>query len=272
MARRQGAGGIRTGQRTSRKGTRTEGKTADDGPSVYQEILAEASMSPTPESYGPSRAAKRRKILQAAMRSTAAGSERERFEGELSTPTHERDVAHHATPFQQTLFDVSGDSAASDEDFEDVRLDSEIESPVLQESNQIQRPLEIDLSRPVATGGRPSIQKRKQATSSEKKTRLDVHKWHLLCLLLHGHYRSKWCDADMVQKLLKPLIPRKLISLLHTDENKPQYQRNHSFNEAIKDICEIWIREWKITAQGMKRPFWKEDVDVETEVRLAGPL
>lgn len=40
--------------------------------------------------------------------------------------------------------------------------------------------------------------KRRQATSAERKIKLEIHKMHLLCLLAHVHLRSHWCNDDEV--------------------------------------------------------------------------
>jgi xeroderma pigmentosum group C-complementing protein len=169
---------------------------------------------------------------------------------------------------QQTIYDDFEDSDESDVDFEDVLIQDPKSSNGGVEN---ERPLQLDLSQPSGRQDAPLVQRRKPATTAEKRLRLDVHKWHVLCLLLHGYHRNRWCDNDEVQEILKPLIPRKLINRLHLDESQPQYARNHSFNKAVEEISDIWRRKWTITTRGMRRPFWREDVDVLREVSQKRP-
>lgn len=171
-------------------------------------------------------------------------------EGEIVRP-----AMHKQTVFDD--FGVSDDD--SEDDFEDVDLEADPEESSAHDITN--EPLQLDLSRKPGPEITPAAGRRKPATAVERKIRLGVHKWHVLCLLAHVQRRNHWCDDDRVQSILKPLIPRKLVKMLHLDASQPQYQRTHSFNVAIEEISKIWRSEWKITEQGMRRAYWKEDPD-----------
>ena len=235
----------------------------DDVPDIYKEMLVEATAMSPPPPKDEGRAAKRRRVEESTSRVEMPQLE--------TTPLDELEdyiepQSHSVPPAraQQTIYEDFPSSEESDAGFEDVDLEPGLEHSDAEADNN--KPLQLDLSRHSGRAETPVAQRRKPATTAEKRVRLDVHKWHVLCLMLHGHARSQWCDREDVQVILKPLIPRKLITLLHLDESKPQYARNHAFNKAIEEISDIWQREWTITAKGMRRAFWTDDPDVVRDV------
>jgi xeroderma pigmentosum group C-complementing protein len=244
-------------RRSSRHATKE-----DDVPAIYQEMLVEAAASSPPPMKYEGRVAKRRRLEEPPEAETPELEPTSRY-----MPEHEIEPSPNSLPAiraQQTIYDDFASSEESDAGFEDVDLEAALER--VDDDVQNQKPLQLDLSRPSGRAETPPVQRRKPATTAEKRLRLDVHKCHVLCLMLHGHHRNRWCDNEEVQAILKPLIPRKLITLLHLDESKPQYARNHGFNKAIEEISDIWQREWTITAKGMRRAFWVEDADVVRDV------
>jgi xeroderma pigmentosum group C-complementing protein len=235
----------------------------DDVPEIYKEMLVEATAMSPPPPKDEGRAAKRRRVEESTSRVEMPQLE--------TTPLDELEdyiepQSHSVPPAraQQTIYEDFPSSEESDAAFEDVDLEPGLEHSDAEADNN--KPLQLDLSRHSGRAETPVAQRRKPATTAEKRVRLDVHKWHVLCLMLHGHARSQWCDREDVQVILKPLIPRKLITLLHLDESEPQYARNHAFNKAIEEISDIWQREWTITAKGMRRAFWTDDPDVVRDV------
>ena len=235
----------------------------DDVPEIYKEMLVEAAaLSPRPPK-DEGRAAKRRRVGESTSQVEMPELETtplDELEDDIEPQSHSVPPART----QQTIYEDFPSSEESDAAFEDVDLEPGLEHSDAEADNN--KPLQLDLSRHSGRAETPAVQRRKPATTAEKRVRLDVHKWHVLCLMLHGHARSRWCDREDVQVILKPLIPRKLITLLHLDESKPQYARNHSFNKAIEEISDIWQREWTITAKGMRRAFWTDDPDVVRDV------
>jgi xeroderma pigmentosum group C-complementing protein len=261
---------VASGPTESKDPRRSSRRIAKEGgiPEIYQDMLVEAAASAPLMANNEGRAAKRRRVEEPLpYHVTPEPQLPSREEPEDGIEPEAGSVP--PTGARQTIYDDFVDSDESDADFEDVVLkhgseasDGEVESD---------KPLQLDLSWPSGRQDTPPVQRRKPATTAEKRLRLHVHKWHVLCLLLHGCHRNRWCDNGEVQEILKPLIPRKLINLLHLDESKPQHSRNHGFNKAMEEINDIWRREWTITAKGIRRAFWAEDADVLRDVSQKVP-
>ncbi|OAL22167.1 hypothetical protein AYO22_07428 [Fonsecaea multimorphosa] len=249
--------------RTTRRSARQRQKPQDDIPEVYGDMLAEA-VAEEQASASNSRASKRRKISEEP--STNIELDFDLF----GSPANAQDVdgtvsaAEDAPPkLQQVVFDDFEDSDESDAEFEDVDLEPATSDAAEERHPEQQKTLELDLSR--TSTPKRAAQRRKPVSLAERKLRLDVHKAHLVLLLAHLSCRNRWCNSELVHSILKPLVSRKVISLLHVDESKPQFQRSHSFNKGIEEVCALWRQQWKITARGMKRAHWREDVDAVKE-------
>ncbi|OAG33848.1 hypothetical protein AYO21_12043 [Fonsecaea monophora] len=247
--------------RATRQSARQLQKTEDDIPEVYGDMLAEAVAEEQASASNP-RATKRRKISE----DPAAEISLDFDLFGSSTDVQGIDnmgPADDAPPkLQQIVFDDFEVSDESDAEFEDVDLEAAA-NDVVDDQQPEQKTLELDLSK--NSTPRRSVQRRKPVGLAERRLRLDAHKAHLVLLLAHLHCRNRWCNSESVHSILKPLVPRKVISLLHVDESKPQYQRSHSFNKGIEEVCAIWRQQWNITARGMKRAFWRDDIDVVKE-------
>lgn len=170
----------------------------------------------------------------------------------------------------QIIYDDFEGSDASDVEFEDVELEPAAAEDIENEQAG-PKSLELDLSTSLETPRRV-VRRRKPVGPAERKLRLEVHKAHLVMLLAHLNCRNRWCESESVHAILKPLVPRKVISLLHVDESKPQYQRSHSFMKGIEEICTLWKLQWSVTARGMHRAHWREDVNAAKESEDAEDL
>jgi xeroderma pigmentosum group C-complementing protein len=226
-------------------------------------MLAEAARYPLANSERQNRATKRRRLEEGS--STLTDSELVTGDDAPPSPasgtvtTNESEITQPNLRKQTVLDDFGVSDGDSDEDFEDVDLGAEAD--VNHQEEWSDEPLHLDLSQKPGREIESLARRRKPATAAEKRTRLDVHKWHILCLLAHLQRRSHWCNDGQVQSTLKPLIARKLVKLLHVDASQPQYQRTHSFNTAIDEISKMWRSEWKVTEEGMRRAYWKEEPD-----------
>ena len=136
--------------------------------------------------------------------------------------------------------------------------------------NTIQRggeeSLDITLEEPPVR--RTLVRRRKPVTGSEKKLRLQIHKAHLLCLLGHVYTRNLWCNDEEVQRYLKQMLPKQTIFFLNPKESLPQFQRSTTFIDGLKQASETFARRFKITAPGLRRPYWAENAQ-ECEERAA---
>lgn len=254
----------RPSTRRTRQSARQRQDSDDGIPEVYGEMLAEAAREEQAASSNP-RATKRRKLDEEP--STKIGLDFDLF-GSDDVVANKSVTAANDQPsekLQQIVYDEFEGSGDSDVEFEDVDLEA-----LPEENDDIaEKPqpkfLELDLSTTNLETPKRAATRRKPVGPGERKLRLEVHKAHLVCLLSHLNCRNRWCEAESVQSVLKPLIPRKITALLHVDESQPQYQRSHCFTKGIEEVCSIWRLQWQITARGMRRAHWKDDVDALKE-------
>lgn len=250
-------------QRTRRSKRHSE--VVDHGiPDIYNDMVAEAVADEHSEPL-TSRASKRRKF-------------NEEPTGEIqldidlfgpSQPDNASSPLQHqetTTPvLQQIVYDDFEGSEDSDVEFEDVELEPTNEDAEA-DGKPEQKTLQLDLSTTTLDKSRQGVRRRKPVGPAERKQRLEVHKAHLICLLAHLSVRNRWCESESVHAILKPLVPRKVISLLHVDESKPQYQRSHSFTKGIEEMCLIWRTTWTVSVRGIRRAHWKDEVDALKEI------
>lgn len=277
MPRRKNATSGTKGQKTpTRRSARRAAAQEQDVPDIYQDMLVEAYHN-NPDDFAPSpRPAKRRKVKQEAAvePETSGPSEIEPTTTLTSSPPQEQSHSPIPVPVppQQVVFnnDISDSEDDSDLEFEDVEIgrQSSVEAGHTTDDEAEPRTLQIDLSASTTTPRR-LIQRRKPVSKAERDFRLDVHKWHLLTLLVHVATRNKWCDDERVQRTLKPLVNRKTISNLHLPETRTQAERKYAFERAIEEVCQIWRATWKVTCRGMRRAVWKEAIDMAREVEDA---
>lgn len=192
----------RTDQRgpskTSRK-TRASGSQTPAVFDVYHEMLAEAASS-APTRFGEEgQSVKRRRIrgrivtqgenISSDIRSSPAPDTAGQAEGDYKPGG----VSHVRL---QTTYNDSEDSADNDVAWEDVGVKDE------EKEASSEEPEELDL----VLGGDKSdsfegrrTRKRKPVTAVERGMRIEIHKMHLLSLLVHVSLRNHWCNDYGVQ-------------------------------------------------------------------------
>ena len=234
----------------TRRSTRRQKIENDDIPDVYYEMVAEAQ---APSINDAPRPVKRQKLtpdLQVGHDGTL-GQASDRVDGSPSADTVARNL--------QVVYDDFEGSDDDDIEFEDVDID------VPEDDAAEPMTFKIDLSRPVATPSR-NLQRRRIVGAAEKKLRLEFHKLHVQLLLLALWNRNRWCESQQVQAVLKPLVSRRTISQLHVDESESQFQRSHSFNLAIQEVCTLWRTTFDIIEPGMRRAHWRDEADFAAEL------
>ncbi|KAG0158244.1 hypothetical protein PDIDSM_5757 [Penicillium digitatum] len=225
-------------------------QTDDHTPDVYQELLEEAEAK-DPEQFALNRPIKRRKAGD--MKAIPVGL------GASEQTDQDTEANKHSTQSVQTVYD-SSTSEESDVDWEDV----ELQQPPLSllnrrlasegDNEMLQITLEQEPEKHKRAG-----QRRKPLNGAERKARLDVHKCHLLCLLGHVQLRNMWCNDEGLQEFLKKTLSRKVIALLHPDEDKPHYSRSTTFMDGLNQAADTFTRRFQVTKPGMKRAHWAED-------------
>ncbi|KAJ5405166.1 hypothetical protein N7465_006450 [Penicillium sp. CMV-2018d] len=225
-------------------------QTDDHAPDVYRELLEEAEAR-DPGQFASDRPIKRRKAGD--MKAIHVGLE-------ASEQTHwDAEANEHSTQPVQTVYD-SSTTEESDVDWEDVELQQPSQSLLNRHfaSQGDDEMLQITLEQEPEKH-KKAVQRRKPLTGAERKARLDVHKCHILCLLGHVQLRNMWCNDEELQEFLKKTLPRKVMALLHPDEDKPHYSRSTTFMDGLNQAADAFTRRFQVTKPGMKRAHWAED-------------
>lgn len=281
MPRKKNVSGQNSQQSATRRSTRqaaSRDKSEDDVPEVFQDMLIEAYKN-NPDDFAPNpRPPKRRKV-------NVDEDEQPQIvhrPKQSITPSPPSPVIHVETPpslppperAQQIVFnnDFTDDDDDSDVSFEDVEIsraatpvsDGEIDAP---RNKTLQ--LDLSSSSKAPQNKQSPRTKTKPLTKLERAHRLNVHKWHLLCLLLHLETVNRWCDDERIQRIFKPLVSRGLSNRLHLPDTRTQTERKFSFEEAIKEICHLWKLTFKITDEGMRKARWRDQLDMASEVENA---
>ncbi|KAI2726189.1 hypothetical protein CBS147332_3076 [Penicillium roqueforti] len=226
-------------------------RQADDhAPDIYQELLEEAE-DRNPGQYDSDRPIKRHKAGDRKAIPVGLGASEQTHQGPEKN--------QHSTQLVQTAYD-SSTSEESDVDWEDVELQQPPQSLwnetfVPQGDDEV---LQITLEQEPEKH-KKMIQRRKPLTGAERKTRMDVHKSHILCLLGHVQLRNMWCNDEELQEFLRKTLPKKVVALLHPNENKLHYNRSTTFMDGLNQAADAFTRRFKVTKPGMKRAHWAED-------------
>lgn len=106
--------------------------------------------------------------------------------------------------------------------------------------------------------------RRRAITAVDKKRRLDIHKWHIMCLLYHVHRRNAWCNDRIVQATVRNILSAKVLANLVPDPSLSQFQASKQFLAGIGDLKMLWSKRFTATAKGMSKPRW---ADTDAEIR-----
>ena len=169
-------------------------------PDVYQEMLADAvSSSPTRfGNEGPALKKRRvdgRLVVHGDNALSKLGSD---FASDTAGDSENfLKAVDNAKLKQQTAYNEFEDSTDSDLDWEEVNL---AEGAKDDGSADEDKELDLVLGRDnIRSTEKARSKLRKPVTTSERKLRLEVHKMHLICLLVHVHLRNHWCNDHNVQ-------------------------------------------------------------------------
>ena len=181
---------------------RAKGHRDDAIPGIYQDMLAEAeaeSSSPSKLS-GNGRTVKKRRVGGRLIGSVKSEPESlKNIAVAIESQPQTGPDAKASPTLLQTIDVESQDSTDSDAAWEEVDLqhDSATEAP---DEDEDERGKSINLVLDIKVKSAAKKPMRKKPPSTEvRKTRLAVHKLHLLCLLSHVYLRNHWCNDEQVQ-------------------------------------------------------------------------
>lgn len=181
-----------------------------DLPDVYADMLSEALPSPAQVSE-EGRSIKKRRIagrVAGEGRDLRVDIQAEKLQDIETITDAENETGTSFEQAKQQIFDESEDSEPSDGEWEDV----DFAKPIMYQEEPLGRDDSGDgcLNLVLQTGDREAQRqitlKRKPITQAEKQLRLDIHKMHLLCLLLHVHVRNHWCNREKVHVIDDPIF------------------------------------------------------------------
>ncbi|RDL37081.1 Uncharacterized protein BP5553_04514 [Venustampulla echinocandica] len=175
--------------------------------------------------------------------------------GEANTPAKEQQTAYR---------DLDEESDDNDFDWDGVDFEN---LPQDQPSGD----LELTLNTIMTPQPSRSAPRRRLVSKAEKVTRLEIHRMHILCLLSHVSTRNDWCNDSEVQSLLRPLLNKKVLSLLRPKSDLSQFGRTESLKRGLEQTVKIWKSKFSITARGMRRALWADDEKDLQNYKLAGP-
>lgn len=173
-------------------------------------------------------------------------------------------------PTVQTMYRDSDEEDEDEEEEEELVFeDVELTFPGLDVAPvpEAARTIELDLSARAETTKRQTAERRKPINKSEKDRRVGIHKLHLLCLLAHVQRRNRWCNDVRIQKSLRRLLDKKMVTYLNPSTELPQFGQTNSLKEGLKMVETVFKTKFQITERGMRRALWADDEEHLQNVR-----
>ena len=225
-------------------------------PDVYQEMLAEALPSHADVSERP---LKKRRTGPRDTEGVAGSSSRQADEddGDGDEDLEFEDVLDEPVKTQQTAYRDSDEESEEDDELEWAGVDFESLPGNGETSGSGDLELTLTANK---TPERPKISTRRRVVSkAERVTRLEIHRMHILCLLSHVERRNDWCNDAEVQKSLRPLLDKKMMTFLRPKSDMSQFGRAESVKRGLEQAGIMWRRKFRVTARGVRRALWADD-------------
>ena len=182
----------------SRTSTRRRAPAEDALPDVYQNMLAVATPSSPTRASEEGRVIKKRRVggrmITQGQKKETVSRDTTPDNSENTKPDSKQILVSEST--QQTAYDSSESSEDSDMAWEEVDLDNT--KKVEENDNDDSEDLNLILDNGPSKSTR-SFAKKKPASAAERNLRLEIHKMHVLSLLIHIHLRNHWCNDEQVQ-------------------------------------------------------------------------
>ena len=243
---------------------------ADDVvPSVYRDMLVDATSSSPTRTNEEGRVIKRRRVKGRIV--TQSKEDLASLHSEQSDDgAHESeftDAFESDKPNLQKIFQTeSEDSGDSNVDWEEI----ELQNAAAASDHEHHEPEDLN----IVLGGEKSehasthggMAKRRPITAEEKMLRLGIHKMHLCSLMAHVFLRNHWCNDGDVHYVLKGLLAKKTAIYLNADESLSQFQRSRSFMDGLTQASDAFKGRFKTTARGMAKPMWADSHETLAQV------
>jgi len=231
-------------------------KAGDAVPDIYREMLVEAGASSSrgaPASSEPPLKRPKRPGHKSEGKRPAAP---EKAESEDEEDDVEFEDVEIPAPVIQTR---ELDSEDEDDDeilFEDVDLVDAVADDA--EEDKPKGVLELNLGAQQAPKTPQKADRRKALSKAERHQRVEVHQMHVLCLMAHAARRNHWCNDEVVQDTLRPLLTDEMIGRLHPRASLNQFGRTESLKAGLQQVSARFRERFDITERGVRRALWAE--------------
>ena len=193
----------RAGSGRKGRGKTSSGSSTNQNvmPDVYREMLADAVSSSPTKFDEEEKPIKRRRVAGRMVESS--NNETAHYQSDQASTNAidtgiERPTLKSQAARQQTAHAESDDSVDSDVDWEEVDLKDALKEDLSEEDIVQDQELNLVLGGESRETRRPPAIRRKPVSAADKKLRLEIHKMHLLSLLVHVHRRNHWCNDEKV--------------------------------------------------------------------------
>ena len=243
---------------------------ADDVvPSVYRDMLVDATSSSPTRTNEEGRAIKRRRVKGRIVTQSKEdlASYHSDQSGDVAHDSELNEPYESSKPNLQQIFQTeSEDSGDSNVDWEEIELQIDAGAPDHEQHKPEDLNIVLGSEKREQISPHGGMAKRGPITAEEKMLRVEVHKMHLCSSMAHVFLRNHWCNDRKVHSALKGLLTKKTVTYLNADESRSQFQRSRSFMDGLTQASEAFRGRFKITARGMAKPMWADSPETLAQV------
>lgn len=160
---------------------------------------------------------------------------------------------------QQTVYRYSDDESSDRESSDGDIVWDDISFEAKAKDEEQSKDLELTLTSKPTPQASTTVNRRKAITKLERSLRMEIHKIHVLCLLAHVDRRNDWCNDLEVQRALKKLLDKKMITFLKPKSELSQFGRAESLKRGLDMVSTMWMARYTINSRGMRRSLWAEN-------------
>lgn len=125
-------------------------------------------------------------------------------------------------------------------------------------------PLNISFHKPVPAKRKRTVQ---SLTKVERQLRMDVHKFHLTCLLHLVHVRSRWCNDSEIHAVYRKVLPLRILQELHPPRHLSPTLKSKKFLEGLWHSIGPWNDRFVIKNGGSHMLSWSDIYEPDRVIR-----
>lgn len=171
-----------------------------------------------------------------------------------------------------TTFDLEGDDSESEEDWEEVDIDTRSHvTPVSVSFDPNAVRSEPEPRSKWDTKG-TNVKKNTQRkpggpklSREERQRRISIHQIHVMTLLKHASIRNSWANDLLLQMQLRETVPATKLIGLTPDPSQTKMVRTSKFYEALKYLLQQWCKIWYTDSRGLHKKDFNELEDINSD-------